>query len=326
MRHVIRHQRYNVANLRRDIGRGADRRAFGPTVNFMPFDYDLRFDGHLATAENLSAGPIEDLSIALYDRSDGREVRVDFDGNPELYSPRRLAELQERFLRLLAAVADPQGAIGKLEILGSAERRTLLEEWNATSRAVPAATLPGLFAAQAAKTPDAVAAVFEGESLSYRELDARANRLAHHLRAFGVGPEVVVGLCVERSLEMLVGLLAILKAGGAYLPLDPSYPDDRLAFMLADSGTTVVVSEGPLRRKLGAFQGTVVVLDAPEWKTAPVADEPRRAPISPSAAPDSLAYVIYTSGSTGRPKGAMIPHSAIVNHMEWLQRRHPLEA
>jgi non-ribosomal peptide synthetase component F len=170
------------------------------------------------------------LSLAAHA---GERLRLRLSYRPDLFERASVEALADRLVRLLeAAVADPQGAIGKLEILGSAERRTLLEEWNATSRAVPAATLPGLFAAQAAKTPDAVAAVFEGESLSYRELDARANRLAHHLRAFGVGPEVVVGLCVERSLEMLVGLLAILKAGGAYLPLDPGYPRERLAFML----------------------------------------------------------------------------------------------
>ena len=112
------------------------------------------------------------------------------------------------------------------------ERHTILREWNDTARAIPAATLPELFAAQAARTPAATAVVFEDQSLSYAELDARSSQLAHHLRALGVGPEVVVGLCVERSLEMLVGLLGILKAGGAYLPLDPAYPPERIAFML----------------------------------------------------------------------------------------------
>ena len=130
---------------------------------------------------------------------------------------------------------------------GADERHTILAEWNATARAVPGATLPELFAAQAARTPDAVAVVFEDERLSYGELDARANRLAHHLRALGVGPEVVVGLCLERSLAMLVGLLGILKAGGAYLPLDPDYPPERLAFMLADAGAPVLLTRAALR-------------------------------------------------------------------------------
>src|SRR6476620_10526325 len=237
MRHVIRHQRYNVANLRRDIGR-ADQRMFGPTINFMPFDYNLHFDGYPVTAHNLSNGPVDDLSIVLYDRLDSRDLRIDFDGNPALYSADRLAELQQRFLRLLGALADPDQSVGRLDILGAYERHVILREWNATARAVPGATLPELFAAQVARTPEADAVVFEDERLSYGELDARSSRLAHHLR--GLGPEVVVGLCIERSLAMLVGLVGILKAGGAYLPLDPDYPPERLAFMLADAGAPVL--------------------------------------------------------------------------------------
>ena len=130
---------------------------------------------------------------------------------------------------------EPERAIGRLDILSPEERHTILQTWNDTARPIAPATLPELFAAQAARTPDAVAVVFEEQSLSYAQLDARANQLAHHLRGLGVGPEVVVGLCVERSLEMLVGLLGVLKAGGAYLPLDPAYPPERLAFMLEDA-------------------------------------------------------------------------------------------
>src|SRR5262245_49365322 len=233
MRQIIRHQRYNVANLRRDIGRGSDRRALGPTVNVMPFDYDLHFAGHPVTAHNLSNGPVDDLSMALYGRLDNCDVRIDFDGNSASYSREKLVDLQRRFLNLLAAIAEPDRPIGRIDILEPGERHRILREWNATDRAVAAATLPELFAAQVAKTPQATAAVFEGNTLSYGELDARANLVAHHLRGLGVGPEVVVGLCVERSLEMLIGLIGILKAGGAYLPLDPGYPRERLGFMLS---------------------------------------------------------------------------------------------
>jgi non-ribosomal peptide synthetase component F len=133
-----------------------------------------------------------------------------------------------------------------------------LREWNATARAVPGATLPELFAAQVARTPEADAVVFEDERLSYGELDARSSRLAHHLRGLGVGPEVVVGLCIERSLEMLVGLLGILKAGGAYLPLDPNYPRERLAFMLADTGISLLVTQQRLVSVLPEGQAKVV--------------------------------------------------------------------
>src|SRR5262245_49641699 len=308
MRQIIRHQRYNVANLRRDIGRGADRRALGPTVNFMPFDYDLHFAGHPITAHNLSNGPVDDLSIALYDRLHSRDVRIDFDGNPASYSREKLVDLQRRFLSLLAAIADPDQPIGRIDILDPAERHTILREWNATARAVPAATLPELFAAQVAKTPHATAAVFEGSTLSYSELDARANRVAHHLRSLGVGPEVVVGLCVERSLEMLVGLIGILKAGGAYLPLDPGYPRERLGFMLSDACAPVLVTQPHLRARLPAHGGRVVCLDA---DADAIDQHPASAPAS-GVEPRNAVYVTYTSGSTGTPKGVVVTHQNVV--------------
>ena len=144
------------------------------------------------------------------------------------------------------------------------ERDTLVRGWNATAHPVPDATLPTLFGAQAARTPDAVAVVCGDQELSYGELDARSNRLAHHLRALGVGPEVIVGLCVERSAAMIVGLIGILKAGGAYLPLDPAYPAERLGFMLADAGAPVLLTQTVLRARLPAYGGRLVDLDA-DW-------------------------------------------------------------
>src|SRR5262249_48040265 len=145
--------------------------------------------------------------------------------------------------RLLeAAVAEPERAIGSLEILSPQEHRTILYDWNDTAQAIPSATLPELFEAQVAKSPDAIAVVFEEHSLSYGALNARANQLAPRLRDRGVGAESVVGLCVERSPEMIIGLIGILKAGGAYLPLDPSYPPERLAFMLRDAGAAVLLT------------------------------------------------------------------------------------
>ena len=216
---MIRHQRYNVANLRRDIGR-ADQRMFGPTINFMPFDYNLHFDGYPVSAHNLSNGPVDDLSIVLYDRLDSRDLRIDFDGNPALYSADRLAELQQRFLRLLGALADPDQLVGRLDILGSDERHTILREWNATARAVPGRRCPSCSRRRLRARLRADAVVFEDERLSYGELDARSSQLAHHLRGLGVGPEVVVG-AVHRALAGDAGGAAgILKAGGAYLPLD----------------------------------------------------------------------------------------------------------
>ena len=194
----------------------------------------------------------------------------------DLFDRSSVEAIAGRLVRLLeGAVADPERAIGRLDILGADERHTILREWNATARAVPGATLPELFAAQVARTPEADAVVFEDERLSYGELDARSSRLAHHLRGLGVGPEVVVGLCIERSLAMLVGLLGILKAGGAYLPLDPDYPPERLAFMLADAGAPVLLTRAALRAHLPAHDAHVVCLDA-DWPA--IARQPATAP------------------------------------------------
>ena len=213
-----------------------------------------------------------------------------------------------RLVRLLeAAVAAPEPPIGSLDILSAAERHTILRDWNDTARPLAAATLPELFAAQAARSPAAVAVVFEDESLTYGELDARANQLAHHLRALGVGAESVVGLCVERSAAMVIGLLGILKAGGAYLPLDPGYPPERLAFMLEDSGAAVLVTQSALRRCVARPLRRTVLLDA-DWPA--IARRPLTAPPS-GLHPHNTAYIIYTSGSTGTPKGVAVSHGSI---------------
>ena len=230
----------------------------------------------------------------------GERLRLLLDYRPDLFERESAEALGDRLIRLLeATVAEPDRAIGRLDILDAAERQTLLRDWNDTARAIPVATLPELFAAQAARTPNVVAVVFEDQRLTYAALDARANQLAHHLRRLGVGAEVVVGLCVERSLEMLVGLIGILKAGGAYLPLDPSYPSARLAFMLEDARAPVLLTQAALLDQLPAYGVRIVELDA-DWPA--IARQPTTAP-SNNLHPHNTAYVIYTSGSTGTPKG-----------------------
>ena len=255
-----------------------------------------------------------DLSLSLAERrgSDGSPAGIEgaLEYASDLFDRSSVEAIAGRLVRLLeGAVADPERAIGRLDILGADERHTILREWNDTARAVPGATLPELFAAQVARTPEADAVVFEDERLSYGELDARSSRLAHHLRGLGVGPEVVVGLCIERSLAMLVGLVGILKAGGAYLPLDPDYPPERLAFMLADAGAPVLLTRAALRAHLPAHDAHVVCLDA-DWPA--IARQPATAPVT-NLAPQHPAYVIYTSGSTGTPKGVAVTHQNVVN-------------
>ena len=243
------------------------------------------------------------LSLAEQRAADGSPVGINgvLEYATDLFERESVAALGERLVRLLeAAVTEPDRAIGRLDILGAAERQTLLRDWNDTVQPIGFATVAELFAAQAVRTPEAVAVVFEEQQLTYRQLDERANRLAHHLRGLGVGPEVVVGLCVERSLQMLVGLLGILKAGGAYLPLDPGYPAERLAFMLEDSRAPLLLTHAGLRQRLAAHHRAIVDLDA-DWPA--IARQPASAP--PNAiTPHNAAYVIYTSGSTGKPKAS----------------------
>ena len=269
IRDGLEHQRFQIADLRRELGGIDDARSlFGLNLNIMRFDYGFDFAGHRAQAKNLSLGPVEDLSIQVYDRLDGGPLQIDFDANPAIHSADDVADRQQRFLRLLTALADSGRTIASLDILTAGERRTILHTWNEATAAVepareiPAATLPELFARRVAQSPDAIAVVFGDASLSYRELDERSSQLAHHLQAQGVAPETIVGLCVERSPEMLIGLLGILKAGGAYLPLDPAYPPERLAFMLADAGVVTLVTQSTLLDRLPAHGMRIVRLDA----------------------------------------------------------------
>ena len=197
------------------------------------------------------------------------------------------------------------------------ERRQVLELWNATAVEPPSALAHELFEAQAMRTPDRVAVSVGALSLTYAELDGRANRLARHLQALGVGPDALVGLCVRRSPQMLVGLLGVLKAGAAYVPLDPNFPAERLAYMVADSGLGILVTEEALLPELPTHQAQIVCLDRDHATLAAEADTPPPC----AATPANLAYVIYTSGSTGRPKGVQIEHRALVNFLDSMRNQ-----
>ncbi|WP_437913628.1 amino acid adenylation domain-containing protein [Sorangium sp. So ce302] len=227
-------------------------------------------------------------------------------------------------VQLLSEMARrPEARLGDLSLLRERERRQLLVPWNDAAADYPAdRCVHELFEAQVERTPDAAAAEYEAQRLTYAALDRRANQLAHHLRSMGVGPGVLVGLCVERSLEMMVGLLGILKAGGAYVPLDPSYPRERLAFMQQDARISVLLTQTRLQDELAARAEAVLLLDA---EPSPWASQPITRPAS-SAAPDNLAYVLYTSGSTGKPKGVQIPHGALSNFLQSMRRAPGIRA
>ncbi|WP_339401448.1 amino acid adenylation domain-containing protein [Tychonema sp. BBK16] len=207
-------------------------------------------------------------------------------------------------------VANPNQSLGDLTLLTETERHQLLVEWNNTHSEFPDRCMHDLFEIQVEKTPDAVAVVSGNQQLTYRELNAKANQLAHYLRSLGVGPDVLVGISIERSLEMAVGFLGIFKAGGAYVPLDPNYPSKRLAFMIEDSQIKVLLTQSRLVGILPDYSHHIVCLDS-DWE--PIAQYSQDNPL-PQTTSQNLAYVIYTSGSTGKPKGVMITHQGLVNH------------
>ncbi len=263
-----------------------------------------------------------DLSLELDDRPEGLIGR--FEYNSDLFDASTIERMVGHWQTLLAGiVANPAQRLSELPLLTSPEREQLLVTWNATQVEYPdTACVQQLFEEQAARTPTAVAVVYEDTQLTYRELNARANRLAHYLCHLGVGPETLVGLCVERSLEMLIGLLGILKAGGAYVPLDPTYPAERLVFMLEDSQTAIIVTQHHLSTQLSCEQARFVCLDTDAALLMQQSEENPQAPVQST----NLAYVIYTSGSTGQPKGVQIPHRAVVNFLTSMRQQPGLNA
>jgi amino acid adenylation domain-containing protein len=248
-----------------------------------------------------------DLSLIVAERSDG--LRVSFNYSTDLFDAATIERMAGHFRRLLEGIARDAGqGIDGLPLLSEAERHRILVDWNATDAEYPRdASIARLFERQVVRTPHSTAIDFDGRSLTYDQLNRRANRLSHFLRRQGVGPEVCVGLCVERSLEMVVAMVAILKAGGAYVPLDPEYPYERLAFMWEDSAVPVLLTEDRLRDGLPDYPGRLYCLDADEglWAGESELNPPCK------AGGENLAYVIYTSGSTGQPKGVCVTHRAV---------------
>ncbi|MBA3260828.1 MAG: amino acid adenylation domain-containing protein, partial [Gemmatimonadales bacterium] len=282
---------------------------------------DVKIPGMtLSLTEALSNGSAKfDLNIIVIPRSEQRVghpeaaaegITMIWEYNSDLFDAATIARMMEHYQQLLSGiVADPEQPQSALPLSTKAERRQLVMEWNDTTTTYPRkSTVHALVAAQAARTPDAVAVICADKRLSYRALNRRANQLAHHLRKKGVGPGVLVGVCVERSPEMVIGLLGILKAGGAYLPLDPAYPAERLAYMLQDTQAPVLLTQRSLLERLPVHGSGVVCLDT-DW--AAIAEESETDPAGGATA-EHLAYVMYTSGSTGQPKGVEVRHRGVV--------------
>ncbi|WP_341530413.1 amino acid adenylation domain-containing protein [Nostoc sp. UHCC 0302] len=271
---------------------------------------------NLSLLENDSATAKFDLTLFMEDTASG--LVGTFEYSTDLFETDTIQRMAEHLQTLLSGIiADSQQQLWELPLLTETEK-TQLAKWNDTQTEYPQTQgIHQLFAAQVERTPDAVAVVCGEEKLTYRELNQRANQLAHYLQKLGVGTEVLVGICVERSLDMIIGLLGILKAGGAYVPLDPAYPQQRLAFMLADAGVSFVICHSSFVNKFDKM--TVVCVDT-DWNKITQASQEN--PVSETKS-DNLAYVIYTSGSTGKPKGVLGLHRGAVNRFHWMWQTYP---
>ncbi len=250
-----------------------------------------------------------DLTLSISETFQG--LQGEWEYNTDIFDSSTIERMALHFENLLSAiVATPQRAVNELPLLSDIERHQLLVEWNSTeTEYLKDKCIHQLFEKQVELFPDAVAVVFEEEQLTYQELNSKANQLAHHLQSLGVGPEVLVGICVERSLEMIVGLLGILKAGGAYVPLDPKYPAERLSYMLSDSGIKVLLTQPELLSSLpSSIVAKVVCLDR-DWD---VIKQHSQSNLDTGVSSENLAYIIYTSGSTGQPKGVLVEHKNVV--------------
>ncbi len=246
-----------------------------------------------------------------------------FRYDTDLFEAATIRRTAGHFQNLLSAIVEnPQQAVGELPLLSEAERHQLLREWNDTATEYPRdKCIHQLFEEQVEKTPDAVAVMFENQQLTYLQLNQRANQLAYHLKSLGVEPEVLVGICVERSVEMVVGLLGILKAGGAYVPLDPTYPPERLQFMLANARVSVLVTQAHLLEILPDHEAQLVYLDK-DWSTIAHLSAEN---LHSGATSENLAYVIYTSGSTGKPKGVQGLQRGTINRLHWMWKTYPFQ-
>ncbi|APP83277.1 non-ribosomal peptide synthetase [Xanthomonas hortorum pv. vitians] len=312
VRHALRHQQYRYEDLRRDLGMfGIDQNVARLAVNIEPFDCALRFGEASAIPHNLSNGRVDDLTIFCYERGDGAALRFDLDANPAMYDSDELAEHCRRLTHLADAVlADPECALGLIDVLGHDERQRLLHTWNDTAAPLPEpSTLLHGMLQRAELMPAAVVVQYDNRTLDYATLCELASRVAAQWVADGVGPGDVVAIALPRSEQLLVALLAVMWSGAAYLPLDPESPAARNRQMLNDSGAIALVCEPALCERY--LLGGMVWLD-PRPAVLPAA-------IAPLATPDGTAYVLYTSGSTGAPKGVEISHRNLFNFLHAME-------
>ncbi len=285
---------------------------------------------HTLNLSGLMMNPLEadnraamfDLSLYIYEEKEGMQCVLEY--NTDLFEAATIERMIGHMQTLLTDIADkPDTPISQLSILTKVERHQLLAAWNDTQADYPKdKCIHQLFEEQVKRTPEAIAAVFENWQLTYCELNSQSNQLARYLTKHNVGPGTLVGICMERSLEMIIGLLGILKAGGAYVPLDPAYPQERLVFMLTDTQAPILLTQTHLTAQFAKIENLQPVCLDTDWDT--IIQESEANPAAEITA-DSLAYVIYTSGSTGTPKGVAGLHQGAVNRFSWMWKAYPFE-
>jgi amino acid adenylation domain-containing protein/non-ribosomal peptide synthase protein (TIGR01720 family) len=325
---LLRHEHASLSLAQRSSGVPAPAPLFTSLLNYRHSLHEIEraAAGTLAGwrgIEILASEERTNYPMTLSVDDMGAGFRLTVQAQRPIEADRVCGYMRKALEELVSALEQaPQRAICELDVLPAAEREQLVVEWNATEAGYPAdRSIHVLFEEQAARTPHTIAVVDGERSLSYAELNRRANQLAHHLQEIGVGPEARVGICLERSLEMMIGILGILKAGGVYLPLDPAYPKPRLSLMLEDSAPLVVVTRLELVSYLPESRAAVVCIDG-DWERIERQSEVN--PISGVSGANG-AYVIYTSGSTGRPKGVLGLHRGAVNRCLWMWERYPFE-
>lgn len=325
IRSIRRHHKYRHEELRRDLKLiGENHRLFGPQINLMPFDYGLDFAGARGTTHNLSAGPVDDLSINVYDRTDGSGLRIDVDANPEVYSESDIKLHQQRILQLLqTASAGENMLIGQMELLLPEEKEKVISKWNETAKSEKLVSLQDMFEKQAVLTPERIALMCDDIQVNYRKLNEEANRLARLLIEKGIGPEQFVALALPRSPEMVASMLGVLKTGAAYLPLDPEFPADRISYMLEDAKPSCIITTEEIAASLpDDLAVPELVLDQAVTQEIIKRYSPENQDVSVSL--DHPAYIIYTSGSTGRPKGVVVTQKSLSNFLLSMQEAFSL--
>ncbi|MEU9316915.1 amino acid adenylation domain-containing protein [Streptomyces sp. NPDC048295] len=317
---ALKHERFRLEDLQRELApEGGAGALMGPVVNFMPYGGPLRFGDAPATSHNLASGPVLDLFVTFRPEPGGGAMSMVLDGNPGTQDLESLSAHQERLMAFIRTVAAaPDTAIAAIDVLGATERRALLVERNATALHLGDGTVPGLFRRRAAAAPSHIALVHGSRTMTYGELDGRADLLARALAAGGIGAEDLVALALPRSPELIVAMLAVLKAGAAFVPVDVSYPTERFVHIVGDSSPACVVTTKEETRLPDGVPR--ILLDGTDLPPGPELP----AVALPGPGPDDPAYVIYTSGSTGAPKGVVVPHRGLRNLVEDNMRRYGL--